>query len=227
MISASGRATIQEGGSEDAPGEEIVLKFEEVYELLCHRVKTAISNGNTKVLMVPSQNDVFHHVAFPQPPMPWPLEKDENVLMLPNPCTFEVNDIVFGVSANDIIFSLSCEEVSLQDRTKKKKERLVRLAEHVVNQASYYPIFPPAVGAKVDVSQFKKYSIPQTPDIMITPSRLSRFVKPASGSLCINPGLLTRGTSGGVYAKICIHPVDEEARVDSITDRTKVDIIRI
>ena len=49
-----------------------------------------------------------------------------------------------------------------------------------------------------------------TPDVLITPSKLAPLAKDVSGTLVVNPGLLVKGTSGGTYADITIHPVSAD-----------------
>ena len=48
-----------------------------------------------------------------------------------------------------------------------------------------------------------------SPDVLLMPSKLTPFAKELHGSLVVNPGMLTKGSSGGTYADITIHPVAE------------------
>ena len=49
-----------------------------------------------------------------------------------------------------------------------------------------------------------------TPDILISPSKLTAIVKKVENTLLINPGLTCRGHSGGSIAEITIHPLKRE-----------------
>jgi hypothetical protein len=47
----------------------------------------------------------------------------------------------------------------------------------------------------------------KTPDIIITPSDLVLYSKNVAGCICINPGFMCKGSSGGSYASITIDPL--------------------
>ncbi len=77
-----------------------------------------------------------------------------------------------------------------------------------------------------------------TPDVLIMPSRLLPLAKNVKGSLVVNPGPLAKGTSGGTFAELTIHPMKEKDLRDAIiageqnllhqvAERTKVVISKI
>jgi len=50
--------------------------------------------------------------------------------------------------------------------------------------------------------------MPCKPDILVVPSRLTPFCAPVLGStIVVNPGHLTKGTTGGTYSVMNIHPM--------------------
>ncbi len=72
--------------------------------------------------------------------------------------------------------------------------------------------------------------------MLILPSRLSPLAKDVMGTLVINPGALTKGISGGTFAELAIHPVEEKQISESsnkqsvnhdVCKRSCVNIIRI
>ena len=80
---------------------------------------------------------------------------------------------------------------------------------------SYYPLYPPPLGACLDTSLGQALDMPCTPDIMLFPSDLAPFAKlvPCGAShyqaassagdsktVCINPGRLVKDKSGATYA---------------------------
>ena len=80
---------------------------------------------------------------------------------------------------------------------------------------SYYPLYPPPLGACLDTSLGQALDMPCTPDIMLFPSDLAPFAKlvPCGALLdqaassagdpktvCINPGRLVKDKSGATYA---------------------------
>lgn len=114
----------------------------------------------TQFILIPSINDAFHECVFPQPPfgdrdevqtsffheplgrldIPYSKESDgplKRVHLLPNPCMFRINEVLFGTTSNDVLFSLSSDETS-----KIKENRLSRLSHHILQQQSFHPQFP-------------------------------------------------------------------------------------
>ena len=80
---------------------------------------------------------------------------------------------------------------------------------------SFYPLYPPPLGACLDTSLGQALDMPCTPDIMILPSDLAPMAKvvPCGSAsdeaaslagpqqtVCINPGRLVRDKSGATYA---------------------------
>ena len=71
---------------------------------------------------------------------------------------------------------------------------------------------------------------------MIVPSKLNPFVKEVCGSVVVNPGGLTKNTTGGTFAVLDVHPAkdeviaslgEEEEVENGIIERIRVDIKRI
>ena len=203
--------------------------MQELYEMITSRITAGINGLKTRVVIVPSLFDAFHHVVYPQPPLSWPGDPCPAVSLLPNPCTFRINDVVFGVSTNDVMFDLSKEALCVMDKSKPRVDRLSKIAQMVLSQRSYYPLFPPAITAKVDVLQHKRFSLSTTPDVLVTPSRLSHFAKDVNGTVCLNPGMLTRGVTGGVYAKLHMNAAQatEEEPQGFSSKHIKVEIVRV
>ena len=114
----------------------------------------------TNIILIPSLQDAHHEFVSPQPPfgdrdrihtnyfeddlgvlnIPFskPSDPKRRIHLLPNPCMFRVNEVLFGVCSNDILFSLSSEEISQN----LEGNRLARLAGHLLCQQSFCPQFP-------------------------------------------------------------------------------------
>mmetsp|Transcript_118648 Transcript_118648/g.232972 ORF Transcript_118648/g.232972 Transcript_118648/m.232972 type:complete len:169 (-) Transcript_118648:94-600(-) len=128
-----------------------------------------------------------------------------------NPCTFRVNEITIGATSTDVLFHMSAEEINsnLEPGT-----RLRRIAQHMLMQQSFYPLFPPPLSFPVnlDMTRMKNWLLPCSPDIMIVPSRLTCFASSILDStVFINPGHLARGLTGGTYSIMEIHPIESNA----------------
>jgi len=117
-------------------------------------------NLPTNIILVPSLQDAHHECVFPQPPfgdrdevktdyfdqslgvldIPFsdPNDSRRRVHLLPNPCMFRVNEVLFGVCSTDVLFALSSDEVSHN----MPGNRLDRLVAHLLQQQSFCPQFP-------------------------------------------------------------------------------------
>jgi len=185
----------------------------------------------TNFILVPSLLDAHHESVFPQPPfgdrdrldtpffdvplgvlqVPFSTDTDprKRVHLMPNPCMFRVNEVLFGVCSNDTLFSLSSDEVSLNSSS---GNRLERLAAHLLQQQSFCPQFPVPSNtlAQCDLRHARHWQLKTSPDVLITPSKLSHMVRDVLGTLVVNPGHLTKGVNGGTFAELAIHPMKEE-----------------
>merc|ERR1712238_522780 len=158
-------------------------------------------------------------------------QKHPRIHLVSNPSTIQLNDVTIGVTSTDALLHLSTEEINAN---LPPGSRLTRLAEHFLEQRSYYPMYPPPAnfGMNVDVMKREAYSIPVQPDLLILPSKLTSFAKDVkAGTVVINPGHLVRGTVGGTYAMVDLHPaqkleVDEnkEKEISGMKDRVRVEI---
>ena len=80
--------------------------------------------------------------------------------------------------------------------------------------------------------------MPCQPDLLIIPSKLTSFASTVLDStVVVNPGNLSRGTTGGTYAIMEIHPFSRETLENGggddvqlphrLNDRVRVEIKRI
>jgi DNA polymerase alpha subunit B len=198
----------------------------------------------TNIVMIPSLNDAHHEHVFPQPPfgdrdrvdtsyfkeplgmlnIPHMQEADpkKRVHLMPNPCMFRVNEMVFAATSQDVLCSLSMEEMSagIMDH------RMTRMMNHMMLQQSFFPQFPPppSLGAQLDMRQSKHWQMKVTPDVLIVPSKLSYLARESHGALVLNPGHLAKGASGGTYAELhvaCMKEADLQAASDKGEESVK------
>jgi DNA polymerase alpha subunit B len=160
----------------------------------------------------------------------------QRVHCVSNPCTFRINEIVVGVTSTDVLLHLSAEEINAQ---LVPGSRLTRLSQHLVQQQSYYPLFPPSRDVNLNIAQSQYWQLPCQPDLLLLPSKLTSFVRTTCQEQCliVNPGQLTRNTTGGTYAFLTIYPLPRESLENAgdedillphdIAHRTKVEIRKI
>ncbi|WVR05995.1 hypothetical protein IAU60_003023 [Kwoniella sp. DSM 27419] len=187
----------------------------------------------TVIILIPSVRDIVsRHMAFPQSM----LEKEalglpKRVKVLPNPCTFSINEIIVAVSTVDVLFHLRKEEIyqkaeeaepDLEMRGAEVKDAMANLVRHVLGQRSFYPIFPApeahAAEINLDVTHYPLLKMEgPAPDVLVLPSKLKHFSKIIDSSLVLNPAYLARAHTGGTYAKIAIHPTSP-SELESLAD---------
>ena len=151
-----------------------------------------------------------------------------------NPCTIQLNEVVIGMTSTDTLLHISSDETNAN----LMGNRMNRIAQHLIQQRSFYPLFPPPMtnGAQLDLMKMNEYQMPCTPDILIVPSKLASFCKNVSGCVVVNPGQLGKGKVGGTYGTMAIYPMDRNhlEEIDSdvelehaIHNRIRVDIKKI
>ncbi|WWC58474.1 uncharacterized protein I303_101017 [Kwoniella dejecticola CBS 10117] len=195
------------------------------------------ASPGTVIILVPSVRDVVSsHMAFPQSM----LEKEslglpKRVKVLPNPCTFSINEVIIALSSVDTLFHLRREELYQRAEEAEpessptgaeNKDAMAGLIRHVLGQRSFYPIFPPpdafASEVNLDVTHYPLLRMDgPAPDILILPSKLKHFSKIVDSTLVINPAHLARAHTAGSFAKVYLHPTSQselEGTADSLDD---------
>jgi DNA polymerase alpha subunit B len=159
-------------------------------------------NLPTNIILVPSLQDAHHECVFPQPPfgdrdevktdyfdqslgvldIPFsdPNDSRRRVHLLPNPCMFRVNEVLFGVCSTDVLFALSSDEVSHN----MPGNRLDRLVAHLLQQQSFCPQFPvpPTSLAQVRPAPLPVSSLSCLPPRPSSPLSLSLYPPPTARS---------------------------------------------
>ncbi|XP_058192703.1 uncharacterized protein LOC131309974 [Rhododendron vialii] len=183
-----------------------------------------------RVVLVPSVRDANHDFVFPQPA--FDIQQPDlkhKITSLTNPGIFSANGIKIGCCTVDILKQLSGEEIS-RNPLGGSKQRMSRLANHLLSQRSFYPLYPPMEGTPLDFSLAPEaLQISCVPDILILSSDLAHFVKVLSVGdknegeeqakcVCVNPGRLSRGEGAGFFVELNYHqnPDSTTASVISI-----------
>ncbi|KMZ72762.1 DNA polymerase alpha subunit B [Zostera marina] len=211
----------------------IDVTFDDIYTVeVLRRLKDFLEymGPAIRVVLVPSIRDANHDFSFPQSAFDFNIDTSHQITCLSNPCIFSANEIMFGCTSTDIMKHLSSEEISRIPSNSPSRDRMSRLATHVLNQHSFYPLYPPSTAVPLDLSLAPKaLEIPSVPDILLLPSDLAPFAKrvpvgetiqveEASKCMCVNPGRLAKGIGGGSFA---------EMHFNGNPEKTNVCIIRI
>ena len=119
-----------------------------------------------------------------------------------------MDGITFGVTAADILFHLGREEISHPPRS---GDRLRRLANHVLQQRSFYPLYPACEEVAVEMERMERHGrIEEQPHVLILPSDLMHFIKDINGGVVVNPSRLAKREGGGVFARMVIKAKQED-----------------
>ncbi|CAN6617999.1 DNA polymerase alpha subunit B [Trichomonascus vanleenenianus] len=200
-------------------------------------------NGSaTTVILVPHPKDVVSsHSAFPQQAFDRksPVFKSrlaKNFKFLSNPSMFSLNDSLFAVSSLDVIRDMKGTGVEKRSASSANGNALAECAASMLSQRSLYPVFPSPSrstepGLPIDVPYMGLTELPTAlPDVLITPSMLKPFASVVRNVVVINPGMLSKGSSGGTYAQMYIsppNPPQDDIVNNEVWGRARVDIIKL
>jgi hypothetical protein len=197
----------------------------------CQSAVSALLSGvqhDIRVVCVPSTRDLNAHLVFPQPPLP--RMGGANCTSVPNPATFVVNDVCIGTTSSAVVQHLSSSLTSkLYDAAAQAAaaaaaaggdaalsaapssaqivpaDRMAQICRHLLEQRSYYPLFPAAKDSNVVLSKFEQYALNVAPDLCIVPCDLKQFVTVVDRTVFINPGRLAKSRTGGTVAFVTVH----------------------
>ncbi|KAI0345724.1 DNA polymerase alpha, subunit B [Trametopsis cervina] len=172
------------------------------------------SNPGAIALLVPNVKDLLStHAVFPQDAFESSLVNDPRIQLLPNPCHFVLNGVVFAVSSVDVLFHLRKEEyfipmsewhsVTPDTHEVSADDVMAGLCCHVLEQRSFYPIFPVphnlSHDVNMDISHFGALTLDSDPDgqeslsVLVLPSRLKQFSKVIQHTTVVNPSYTSKG----------------------------------
>ena len=206
-----------------------------------------------QVIIAPSPEDASHLCIFPQEA--FSMESFVNkftkasdpdmydrfqtrVHLVPNPCTFSINEIYVGLCSADVLMHMRPQVAKKKAKDAPKKHFTEELASQLLQQRSFYPLYPAPRSFALDVTTTKFCAIPRKPDMLILPSKLGNmhgwFAKDVDDVLVINPGRLTKGVSAGTYAKVTVQALrlgdnvqDQDLKEHGVAKRTMVEHILI
>jgi len=189
----------------------------------------------TQFIIIPSLDDEAASPIYPQAPFSngnpksYPslnlqtstlyLSSNNNQIhCLSNPASFSINEVTFGVTSTDVLLHMSSEMIHVNSA----QNRIDCLVQHLLNQQSYYPLFP-TKNIPCDVTKWEKFGMGvQSPDVLIVPSKLMTFCKRVKDTLVINSGTLAKGKYGGTYANMWIYPMEKERLEQQMNDNDSI-----
>jgi DNA polymerase alpha subunit B len=166
-----------------------------------------------------------HDHIFPQCALQIPISK---AVLVPNPGVLFINEFVVAISAADALLHLNNQELSKGQPV----DRIARMANHLVEQSSFYPLSPSFEGVNIDYNCLDALEFPFKPNLLIIPSALKNFAKamPSDDLVFLNPGQFCKKQSLGTCAFVSVlppRPTDAESVTClDFTNRCRVDVVQ-
>ncbi|KAF9077663.1 DNA polymerase alpha/epsilon subunit B-domain-containing protein [Rhodocollybia butyracea] len=226
---------IQEGDVDESPLEMFQRIFLEPLRDILN------SSPGSIAVLIPSVRDMItSHAVYPQSEFQRLISKsDSRIRLLPNPCTFSVNDITFGATSVDVLFHLRKEEVVKRGQEVESvvpvfpedtgTDPFGNACRHLLQQRSFYPVFPVPYDLRGEVNLDVTHSAglkldgeveDVAPDVLILPSRYRQFCKIVHTTMAVNPSTLAKG----VYSTI---DVSSSAPGKTLKERLKVEVVKL
>ncbi|XP_026850755.1 DNA polymerase alpha subunit B [Drosophila persimilis] len=179
---------------------EMAETFDSFFEKMVSGIMDVVG-GHTTVLMISSQKDAMSHTVYPTPP-PALRKTYPNLHLLPDPSMVDLDGITLGVTSTDVVDHLLSHEFAAN-----AGERMHRAINHLFNQGSFYPIYPPGdEDMSYDTQLALKYAqLRQLPNVLLLPGDQRHFIRLVSDCLVINPGRLS-DKKGGTFARFLVAP---------------------
>ncbi|XP_032684545.1 DNA polymerase alpha subunit B isoform X2 [Odontomachus brunneus] len=176
--------------------------YQELFEKTLARIMES-TKKSTQVILVASNRDAHHEPIFPTPQYTVfnkkLLQNYSNLKLMPDPCVLDIFGLKIGVTSVDVIKHIGKEEIS----NISGMDRLSRLADHVLAQTCFYPVYPPSEDLNVDTELWEKYAFfDQQPHVLILPSDMRCYCKVISGCVTLNPERMHKHA----YARLCVKP---------------------
>ncbi|CAG9813402.1 unnamed protein product [Phaedon cochleariae] len=116
------------------------------------------------------------------------------------------------------------EEADRDKNSNGPVDRMGRMASHILNQHSFYPLYPPLKDMCIDHELLEQFgALHCKPHILVLPSNLRHFIKNIQDCLVVNPERVTKGYVAGTFARIEI----SQGSSKSVCDRASSQILRV
>ncbi|SCU84536.1 LADA_0D02256g1_1 [Lachancea dasiensis] len=181
-----------------------------------------------QVILIPSTLDsASNHAAYPQDSFDRKdLQLPKNFRCYTNPSTFQLNEMFIACSNVDAF--KDTKEIVKGGAT-SSRNRFDRIAEHVLTQRRFYPLFPGGIrrrkvrnesgtdiwehvsGADLDIPflGLTEFVGNLTPELIIIPSELTHFARVVQNVVFVNPGTFIKPSGvRGSFAQLSIAPPD-------------------
>uniref|UniRef100_A0A0N5BJU0 DNA polymerase alpha subunit B n=1 Tax=Strongyloides papillosus TaxID=174720 RepID=A0A0N5BJU0_STREA len=187
------------------------------------QVYNHIAGSNMKIIVVPNVED--DACVFPVYPTPR-LNLDEELVarlsnkitFLPDPSTFTLNGVKFSITGIDTLLHISKSDF-YRSEASENENRVDRLTSHILEQQTFYPIYPPLDELPYiqTPNSFEMIRIREIPHVLLMSSMLPQSYRDLSECLCVNVGKILRNG----FSKISFSLTDACVGATNISDYVK------
>ncbi|VDK65934.1 unnamed protein product, partial [Cylicostephanus goldi] len=197
--------------------------YDGVLEQLMRNVAKALDGCRTELIVQPAPSrDLCCAPFFPTPPLE--ISSDvckrmgKRLHSVPDPCIVRVNGIEIALTSSEVgavvprdllipqffvfMIKLRCMIIAHLSKNEwhrsedqENRDRISRLASHLLSQRSLYPLYPPCLPMSTEES-LKICALQSAPHVVIASSVLSASIKNINGTVVANPGIMARGGMG-------------------------------
>lgn len=176
--------------------------------------------GIKKIVFIPSLQDIAIIDPLPQflnTDIKFNLITTSQVILLPNPCSFRINDLEIGVLPFDVIRELAKETLFMYPGRVNKIEMALN---QVIEQRSFCPIYPSSI--PIDIGKIESIQMKSLPNALLvgTSLGLANYID-IQGVRCINSRALINKKDPLNAVLLTLYPPSR------VTSRVEVDHINI
>uniref|UniRef100_A0A0K0FNV9 DNA polymerase alpha subunit B n=1 Tax=Strongyloides venezuelensis TaxID=75913 RepID=A0A0K0FNV9_STRVS len=187
------------------------------------QIYSHISGSNMRIIVVPNVED--DACVFPVYPTPR-LDLDEllvgslsdKITFLPDPSTFTLNGVKFSITGIDTLLHISKSDY-YRNENSENENRVDRLTSHILEQQTFYPIYPPLEDLPFlgKPTSFEMIRIKEIPHVLLMSSMLPQSYRDLSECLCVNVGKTLRNG----FSKLSFNLADASVGATNISDYVK------
>ncbi|KJH50289.1 DNA polymerase epsilon subunit B [Dictyocaulus viviparus] len=165
------------------------VEYEDLMGRLMKSIARSLDGCRTELIVLPaSSHDACCNYSFPT--SPFVINSDIYKKLGRAKC-----DLVTELCVHPQIMAHLSKNEWHRSVDKENRDRIARLASHILEQGSLYPLFPSSLPTSIEECE-KVCTLRNAPHMIICSSVLPTFIKIVDRTVVANPGTLVRGVGG-------------------------------
>ncbi|KHJ86185.1 DNA polymerase epsilon subunit B [Oesophagostomum dentatum] len=202
--------------------------YENVMNQLMRNIAKSLDGCRTELIVQPAPfRDVCSDPTFPTPPLKICSDvckrMGKRLHSVPEPCIVRINGVEIALTSSEIIAHLSKAEWH-RSEDQENRDRIVRLASHMLDQRCLYPLFPPSLPTSMEEC-LKICPLTTAPHVIFASSVLSASIKNVNGTVVANPGVMARGSTSTFLRCEFATSVAQDA--SNLVDCSRFEVIKV